>query len=62
MLTSVSSLTPLKYICNALSSSDIEDGNIPVIAGGLIETEKEVEEAILNGAIAISTGQKEFWE
>ena len=36
--------------------------DIPVIAGGLIETEKEVEEAILNGAIAISTGKKEFWK
>lgn len=35
---------------------------IPVIAGGLIETEKEVEEAIACGAIAVSTGKKDFWE
>ncbi len=36
--------------------------NVPIIAGGLIETEKEAEEAIRAGAIAVSTGKKEFWE
>ncbi len=36
--------------------------NIPIIAGGLIETAKEVEDAILCGAIAVSTGKREFWE
>ena len=35
---------------------------IPVVAGGLIETKEEVLEAISAGATAISTGKKEFWE
>lgn len=35
--------------------------DIPVIAGGLIETKKEVEEALSCGAVAVSTGKKEFW-
>lgn len=36
-------------------------GNIPVIAGGLIETKQEVTDALKNGAEAISTGKKELW-
>lgn len=36
--------------------------DIPIIAGGLIETKKEVEDAVLCGAIAVSTGKREFWE
>ena len=36
-------------------------GNIPVIAGGLIETKQELTEALKNGAEAISTGKKELW-
>ncbi len=35
--------------------------DIPVIAGGLIETKQEVTDAIKNGAEAISTGKKELW-
>lgn len=35
--------------------------DIPVVAGGLIETTKEIEDAISCGAIAVSTGKKEFW-
>ena len=35
--------------------------NIPVIAGGLIETKSELTEALKNGAEAISTGKKELW-
>ena len=34
---------------------------IPVIAGGLIETKTEVTAALGCGAIAISTGKKELW-
>ena len=34
----------------------------PIVAGGLIETEKEIEEAILCGATAVSTGKRDFWE
>ncbi len=34
---------------------------IPVIAGGLIETKAEVTAALSSGALAISTGKKELW-
>lgn len=36
--------------------------DIPVVAGGLIESVKEIKDALLGGAVAISTGKKEFWE
>lgn len=36
-------------------------GNIPVIAGGLIETKSEVTAALNLGAFAVSTGKKELW-
>ena len=36
--------------------------DIPVVAGGLIETTSEIKDALLSGAVAISTGKKEFWE
>lgn len=35
--------------------------NVPVVAGGLIETAEEIEKAVLCGATAVSTGKKEFW-
>ncbi len=35
--------------------------NIPIIAGGLIETKQEITEALTNGAEAISTGKAELW-
>lgn len=35
--------------------------NIPVIAGGLIETKQEVTSALTHGAVAVSTGKKELW-
>ena len=35
--------------------------DIPIVAGGLIETAEEIEEAIMCGAVAISTGKKQFW-
>ena len=34
---------------------------IPVIAGGLIETKQEVTAALSAGAVAVSTGRKELW-
>ncbi|MBE6555877.1 MAG: glycerol-3-phosphate responsive antiterminator [Ruminococcaceae bacterium] len=37
-------------------------GRIPVIAGGLIETKKEVMAALDCGAIAVSTGKKELFD
>lgn len=36
-------------------------GNIPVIAGGLIQTKQEVTDALGSGATAVSTGCKELW-
>lgn len=36
-------------------------GNIPVIAGGLIETKQEVINALGQGATAVSTGKNELW-
>ena len=36
--------------------------DVPVIAGGLIETEDEVRDMLESGAAAISTGQKSLWE
>lgn len=36
-------------------------GNIPIIAGGLIETKQEVTNVINLGAFAVSTGKKELW-
>ncbi len=35
--------------------------NIPIIAGGLIETRKEIEEAAHSGASAVSTSKQELW-
>lgn len=41
--------------------SRFAQGNIPVIAGGLIETKSEVTAALSCGAVAVSTGRKELW-
>ncbi len=38
-----------------------EQLTMPIVAGGLIETYEEIEEAVSCGAAAISTGKKEFW-
>ncbi len=38
-----------------------EELDVPIVAGGLIETKKEIRDAIDCGAIAISTGKREFW-
>ena len=35
---------------------------IPIIAGGLIETRQEIDEAMNSGAAGVSTGKKELWE
>lgn len=40
----------------------VRDLDIPVIAGGLIETDAEVRAAIECGAAAVSTGQKTLWQ
>ncbi|MBE7035608.1 MAG: glycerol-3-phosphate responsive antiterminator [Ruminococcaceae bacterium] len=36
--------------------------DMPIVAGGLIETEKEIEEVLECGASAVSTGKKELWK
>ncbi len=36
--------------------------DIPIIAGGLVENEDEVREAIACGAYAVSTGKRELWD
>ena len=36
-------------------------GRVPVIAGGLIQTKKEVTAALDHGAMAVSTGCNELW-
>lgn len=36
--------------------------DMPIVAGGLIETSDEIDEAISAGAAAISTGKSKFWE
>lgn len=40
----------------------ITQTEIPVIAGGLIETHQEAKIALLAGAAAVSTGKKELWQ
>lgn len=35
--------------------------SVPVIAGGLIEAEDEVNSAIYSGAVSVSTGKRELW-
>ena len=35
--------------------------NVPIIAGGLIETKEEMNNAIESGAFAVSTGAHELW-
>ncbi|MBQ7841259.1 MAG: glycerol-3-phosphate responsive antiterminator [Lachnospiraceae bacterium] len=35
--------------------------DIPIIAGGLIETKQEVDAALVNGAAAVSTSRQELW-
>ncbi len=37
------------------------DSNMPLIAGGLIETKQEVTTALRLGAFAVSTGKEELW-
>ena len=49
---------PLSKIITKLS----KELETPVVAGGLIETVEEAENAILSGATAVSTGKGELWE
>src|SRR5690625_621249 len=39
-----------------------EKTNIPIIAGGLIEEEKEVIEALEAGAVSVSTSNQQLWK
>lgn len=39
----------------------IATGDIPVIAGGLVETKAEVTTALSSGAVAVSTGKTDLW-
>ena len=36
--------------------------NIPIIAGGLIETQAEISQVLNEGAYAVSTSKKDFWK
>lgn len=38
-----------------------KDLDMPIVAGGLIETREELEEAMKFGAFAVSTGKRVFW-
>ena len=42
-------------------SSLKETVDVPIISGGLIETEKEVVDALKSGAAAVSTGKRSLW-
>lgn len=35
--------------------------NVPIIAGGLIDSTDEIDEAVTSGATAVSTGKNELW-
>ncbi len=49
-------------IANKVIESLSQSLNVPVIAGGLVETEAEVKAALKCGAAAVSTGKAELWE
>lgn len=34
---------------------------MPIVAGGIIETQEEIDQALESGAIAVSTGKKDLW-
>lgn len=38
-----------------------EQTNVPIIAGGLINSQEDVDNALAAGAIAVSTSRKELW-
>ncbi|SIS43235.1 glycerol-3-phosphate responsive antiterminator [Salimicrobium flavidum] len=38
-----------------------QDLNIPIIAGGLIRTQEEVDEALQAGAVAVTTSRSDLW-
>jgi glycerol uptake operon antiterminator len=44
----------IKRICGQL--------DLPVIAGGLVDTKEDIMEALNAGAIGVSTGKKDLWE
>ena len=36
--------------------------NVPIIAGGLIDSAEEIEDILSNGATAVSTSREELWD
>ena len=51
----------LPGICEKVIKKMRHATDIPIIAGGLIETKEEISSAISSGAYGISTGAKELW-
>lgn len=49
--------TVTKVIAKLKTSTEI-----PIIAGGLIETKQEIDEALKNGAAGVSTSRQELWD
>lgn len=47
-------------LCKAVDRL-IGNVDVPIIAGGLIETEQEVNDILKSGASAVSTGRQELW-
>ncbi|WP_093131619.1 glycerol-3-phosphate responsive antiterminator [Salinibacillus kushneri] len=39
-----------------------EQTGIPIIAGGLIRTNQDIEEALGNGAVAVTTSNRDLWD
>ena len=48
-------------ICEKAIKKMRSSADIPIIAGGLIETEEEISAVIKSGASGISTGTKSLW-
>ncbi len=48
-------------VANKIIASINENNPVPVIAGGLIQTKKDIMDALSSGAIAISTTKKNLW-
>jgi len=52
----------LPGICDKVIKRMRSATDIPIIAGGLIETEEEIQTAIKSGASGISTGSEKLWK
>ena len=51
----------LPGIASKIIKSMENEVRVPIIAGGLIQTKKDIMEAISAGAMAISTSKQELW-